>query len=310
MTGCPATAPTRNLRFYRNQFCFYQASPLQRELNEVALETYIRQKVMSETEADICFVWQDNALTLASAQRVIDLQRQIAPEKTILNRWQTHNSDVSDEWCRFFQENSWQVALSIDDLSVAQRITQQLNHWKIAFNLLVVINRQNSQQPQAFYRQLRELGTAFIQFRPLIERDAKGELSSNSVAAQSWGRFLMEVFTLWAHEDIGRVYIQLFESTLGVWCGSPSEVCALCESCDAISGHHRKSDLVDECLQCRAMRLCYGDCPEHRLEGGKSALCAGYRHFFTDTAPHMKIMRDLLKHHRSPVELMVMLQRS
>ncbi len=41
---------------------------------------------------------------------------------------------------------------------------------------------------------------------------------------------------------------------------------------------------------------------------GKNQLCEGYQTFFNYSSPHMRVMRDLLKQHRSPEELMAMLR--
>ena len=158
------------------------------------------------------------------------------------------------------------------------------------------------------------------------------------------------MFDLWVREDIGRVYVQLFDSTLGVWSGYPSQMCAFSETCGhafaleangdlyqcdhyvypdyylgnihqqtlqalnaspaAIAfGQQKQRGLAASCRQCSVLRFCHGDCPKHRHSGGKSALCAGYRRFFTYSAPHMKAMRDLLKQRRSPMELMAMLNQ-
>ena len=78
----------------------------------------------------------------------------------------------------------------------------------------------------------------------------------------------------------------------------------------AAFGQQKSAALTPECRQCPVLRFCHGDCPKHRISGGKSALCAGYRQFFTYSAPHMKAMRDLLKQRRSPMELMAMLNQS
>ena len=39
-----------------------------------------------------------------------------------------------------------------------------------------------------------------------------------------------------------------------------------------------------------------------------NVLCAGYQAFYSYSAPHMRVMRDLIKQHRSPMELMTMLR--
>ncbi|MDU1268399.1 MAG: hypothetical protein E6962_14060 [Escherichia coli] len=59
-----------------------------------------------------------------------------------------------------------------------------------------------------------------------------------------------------------------------------------------------------DCQACDWHRLC----PHARQETPDSVLCAGYQAFYSYSAPHMRVMRDLIKQHRSPMELMTMLR--
>lgn len=155
--------------------------------------------------------------------------------------------------------------------------------------LVTVINRKNCRQPERLYRNLREQGIPNLQFIPLQEHD-----NPESVTDRQWGAFLVAVFDVWVREDIGRICVQLFEETKDIWAGNPTQPDAF-----ALSG---------ECQSCRVRSLCYRD-TEQRIES-KSALCAGYQAFFRHSAPHMRVMRDLIRHHRSPVELMALLRQS
>lgn len=151
--------------------------------------------------------------------------------------------------------------------------------------LVTVIRRQHCRQPEQLYRHLRDLGTPHLQFIPLQEQD-----NPESVTDREWGAFLMAVFDVWVREDIGRVVVQLFESTLGIWRGN--------------SPQSSSFDTPGACLPCPVRQLCGSDV------AGKSALCAGYLAFFRHSAPHMRVMRDLMRHHRSPIELMALLRQS
>lgn len=86
--------------------------------------------------------------------------------------------------------------------------------------------------------------------------------------------------------DISRISIELFDATLQKWCGSenPQPRC----DCGRATG-----------IACR---------PHARQETPDSVLCAGYQAFYSYSAPHMRVMRDLIKQHRSPMELMTMLR--
>ncbi|HFZ8994818.1 TPA: radical SAM protein [Citrobacter freundii] len=164
--------------------------------------------------------------------------------------------------------------------------------------ILVVVNRQNSQQPQQLYRDLRKRGVRYIHFVPGVEFDANGAPTADSLRAEEWGAFLNTVFTVWVHEDIQRIKVQVFEETLNQWCGRKGRA------------EQPEISLSAECQACDLVRFCGGGAPEHRDARGKSMLCKGYRAFFNYSAPYMRVMRDLIKQHRSPMELMALLRQS
>ena len=156
--------------------------------------------------------------------------------------------------------------------------------------LVTLINRQNCCQPERLYRDLRSQGSRQLQFIPLQARD-----NPESITDQQWAAFLTAVFDVWVREDIGRICVQLFDSALEVWRGNPPQICAF--------------PLPDECQACPVRYLCNSDTPQAWVEG-KNALCAGYQAFFRHSAPHMRVMRDLMRYRRSPVELMALMRQS
>lgn len=152
------------------------------------------------------------------------------------------------------------------------------------------VNLVVSQQPQRVYRYLRERQLSRIHFYPLVERDEDGQFSAESVTGEAWGNFISAIFDIWVREDIGRVSIPLFENTLNVW------------------RKHQHDEAVQEtlsatCRNCTQLRFCLG-CQI----ASDSVLCTGYRQFFAYSAPYMRVMRDLLNQHRSPMELMALLR--
>ncbi|HAT6802252.1 TPA: anaerobic sulfatase maturase [Citrobacter freundii] len=370
MTGCQVMAKPASSRCNLDcRYCFYIDKPAHPVMDDTTLSTFIQQHIAAQPGPDVLFAWQGGEPTLCGLdffQRVVELQKQFGAGKQIQNAFQTNGILLNDAWCRFLHDNNWLVGLSLDgpaDLHDAFRVSrrgnpthqkvmtalQKLVEYRVEFNLLVVVNRLNSGQPERMYHYLRQLGTPFLQFIPLVEQDEHGRLTAESVEPQAWGQFLNSVFDIWVREDIGRVYIQLFDSTLGVWCGYPSQMCALSQDCghafaleangdlyqcdhyvypqyrlgnihhtplkainaspQAIAfGERKRSTLSAACQTCSLLRFCHGDCPKHRDESGKSMLCAGYSEFIRHTAPHMRVMRDLIRQHRSPAELMAMLR--
>lgn len=163
--------------------------------------------------------------------------------------------------------------------------------------LKVVIDHQKSLQPIELYRDLRQGDVRLVQFTPLIKRDEAGNLTAESVTPEGWGQFLNTIFDIWVREDINRVSIQLFDKTLRRWCGLAVQI-----------ERQSTSQQSVRCRSCSLSQFYRGDCPVHGDIHGENVLCAGYQAFFEHSSPHMRVMRDLIKQHRSPMELMAMLR--
>jgi uncharacterized protein len=75
-------------------------------------------------------------------------------------------------------------------------------------------------------------------------------------------------------------------------------------------GQDKRDTLTKQCLSCTARPLCNGGCPKDRFalshdgEAGQNYLCAGLFHFYSHTAPAMRMMAELLKRRHPPSEIM------
>lgn len=248
------------------RYCFYLDKTQQPVMSDATLEAFVRQQIDAQPGDDVQFAWQGGEPTLCGLdffRRAVALQQRYAGEKRIYNAFQTNGVLLNDEWCRFFNEHNWLVGISLDgtaELHDAFRISRSGNstHHKVVraieclkkheveFNLLVVVNRLNGAQPQSLYRYLRGLGTPFLQFIPLLEMNDHHQPDEYSVTAKAWGEFLCGVFDVWVREDIGRVFVQLFDSTLGVWNGFSSQMCSLSKTC----GHAFALESNGDVYQC------------------------------------------------------------
>src|SRR5205823_2654362 len=100
---------------------------------------------------------------------------------------QTNGTLLDDEWCDFLTANRFLIGLSVDgprELHDKYRVDKQnngtfddvmrglafLKKHKTDFNTLTVVNRANSQKPLLVYHFLKEIGSGFMQFIPLVER--------------------------------------------------------------------------------------------------------------------------------------------
>ncbi len=94
-----------------------------------------------------------------------------------------------------------------------------------------------------------EVGTSFIQFIPIVERrNTTGfqegeEVTERSVTGRQYGQFLIAVFDEWVRRDVGKVFVQLFDISLGVWLGQPSALCVFAETCGGALALEHNGDL-------------------------------------------------------------------
>ena len=149
------------------RYCFYIEKPTQPAMDDATLETFIRQHIVAQPGPEVMFAWQGGEPTLCGIDffhRVVALQKQYGEGKQIHNAFQTNGILLNDEWCQFLRDNGWLVGISQDgpaELHDAYRVNRsgkpthhkvveaiaRLREYQVEFNLLVVINRLNSQQP-------------------------------------------------------------------------------------------------------------------------------------------------------------------
>lgn len=197
-------------------------------------------------------------------------------------------------------------------------------------NILCTVNSVNVDQPLRVYRYFRDdLGAQFIQFIPIVERVTPDEASaaeagwlrpdgsrvlytqtgeqvtSRTVHPRQWGEFLNAVFDEWVSHDVGQVFVQHFDVTLGAMFGQYS-LCVHAPECgraltiehngDVYScdhfvepdyllgnitehgftemlaspaqrefGRSKRTALTRQCQECPVRWACNGGCPKDRF---------------------------------------------
>jgi uncharacterized protein len=117
----------------------------------------------------------------------------------------------------------------------------------VEFNVLTVVHRHNARHPRAVYRFLKENGVQFMQFIPLVERrtdgttlagppqqdgdEAMAKVAPWSVPPKAYGDFLCRLFDEWVHNDVGHIFVQLFDVQLELRMGGPSAICCFAQTC-------------------------------------------------------------------------------
>jgi uncharacterized protein len=207
----------------------------------------------------------------------VGLQKKHANGKTIDNAFQTNGTLLDDAWGEFLVRNKFLIGLSIDgpaELHDAYRLDKggQPTHARVMrglsflkkhgveFNTLTVVNRKNSYHALEVYRFLKEIGSKYLQFIPVVEQlakqpDANGlvllkpysrqesAVSDWSVEPLQFGRFLQQVFDEWVIQDVGRIYLQVFDVALESWSGSPQTLCVFAPTCGSALAVEHNGDV-------------------------------------------------------------------
>jgi uncharacterized protein len=226
------------------------------------LELLTRQYLAAQPPelSEVVFGWQGGEPTLMGIEfyrQAVELQRKHAPAgMQCVNTIQTNGLLLDHPWCEFLKENGFLVGLSIDgprDLHDAYRrdpsgdptfervanALKLLQTHEVEHNALVVVHRRNADHPRRVYRFLRDSGIEFVQFIPLVEwapvPDGSGAVASRvserSVIPAQFGRFLVGVFDEWLRNDVGRVFVQIFDQALSAWMGTEPGLCVFRREC-------------------------------------------------------------------------------
>lgn len=237
------------------------------------LENFIRQYISGQDAGVVQFVWQGGEPTLSGLafyKEAVELQNKYGNGKKIENAFQTNGILLDDTWCDFFVEHNFLIGLSIDG---PQRLHDQyridkggkstfdavrkgigfLKKHGVEFNTLTVVNRGNSYHPLEVYHFLKEIGSGYMQFIPVVEKkppDQSGFLKQPSPLATDWsvepvqyGHFLCEIFDEWVRHDVGKYFIQTFEVALESWYGMPASLCVFAETCGNALAIEHNGDL-------------------------------------------------------------------
>ncbi len=135
------------------------------------------------------------------------------------------------------------------------RGVELLKKHEVEFNIMATVNECNVNFPAEFYSSLKEL-SSFVQFTPVVERTARGDVATWSVPPEKWGKFLCTIFDEWVRHDVGKIFVQYFDSTLANWVDAPPSVCTLARTC----GHAGVMEFNGDVYSCDHFVF-----PEHRL---------------------------------------------
>lgn len=263
-------------------YCYYlekkklYTGKIDLRLNKELLENFVKQYIKAQQVPVVTFIWQGGEPTLLGLDyfhKVIELQKKYSGGKTIENMFQTNGIKLNNDWCKFFTDNNILVGISIDGeehnhdyyrktnsggptFKRVMKSIELLHKNKVKFNTLSCVNSYNVHNASETYRFLKQIGSGFIQFLPVVERVVnlpeegrlnliapifKGDASVTdwSVKSKDFGMFLITIFNEWIRNDVAKYYIQIFDSTLANYIGEMPGLCVFSETCgDAMVMEH------------------------------------------------------------------------
>ncbi len=273
------TKPVGSLCNLNCSYCFYlekahlYPNAKNFRMTGETLEAYVRDYIRAQPGPVVSFAWQGGEPTLLGVnffREVVALQKRFAGEKQVENAFQTNGVLLDDEWGQFLAENRFLVGISIDgprELHDAYRVDKGgeptfdrvmagiavLKKHCVEFNTLTTVHRQNSAFPLRVYRFLKEIGSGYIQFIPIVERAAPAGSTNGlwlapppdhddaaaleavvtpwSVRPADYGNFLCTIFDEWVAHDVGRIFVQQFDAALANWAGERPGICVFSEKC-------------------------------------------------------------------------------
>jgi uncharacterized protein len=224
-------------------------------MSDSLLEAYIRQYIEASPGPIVPFTWHGGEPTLAGLnfyRRAVELQqRYLPPGWNCWNNLQTNGILLDDAWCSFLADAHFDVGLSIDGAQwihdkyrqdrgghgTYERVVatvRRLQAHGIQPDLLCTVTSDTAAEPLAVYRALRDLNTGWIQFIPIVRRNADGQVTADSVTGEAYGSFLCAVFDEWIRCDVGRLEMQLVAEMSLVWSGGTASLCWMAPTCGRV----------------------------------------------------------------------------
>lgn len=249
------------------------------EMGDALLEKYIHEYIALQPADEVLFTWHGGEPLLRPIsfyEKALRLQTRYAQGKHIANAIQTNGTLLTDDWARFLRDHHFLVGISIDgteEMHDRYRTTrsgggtwrqvmsgiERLHRHGVEWNAMAVVNDHNAQRPEQFYQFFRSIGCEFLQFTSVVERHYRhpdgrllanpiealttAELAPYSVSPRQWGEFLCRVFDQWVTQDVGRIYVQLFDATLAAWMGMETPLCTMAATCGHATAIEHNGDV-------------------------------------------------------------------
>ncbi|MCR5005943.1 MAG: anaerobic sulfatase maturase [Clostridiales bacterium] len=252
--------PVGSLCNMRCSYCYYLDTPYADGLpaytmTDEILEQTIRACLAAAKGPILSFTWHGGepaGCGINFYEKVLELQQKYCPDGlSIINNLQTNGTLLDDAFCDFLAAHHFDVGLSIDGTKSVHDAYRHLADGRPTYeqvyqaakrliahgiqpDLLCTVHDRTLSQGKEVYRALRGLGTGWLQFIPIVRRDAEGRVTKDSADPVGYGSFLKEVFIEWFFHDLGKTQVQLFAEMASVLAGGSASVCTMAPVCGQV----------------------------------------------------------------------------
>ncbi|MFT3738686.1 MAG: anaerobic sulfatase-maturation protein [Breznakibacter sp.] len=230
------------------------------------LEKFTMEYIGAQPTPHVLFTWHGGEALLRGIgfyQKALEFQRRYSSGHQIDNSLQTNGLLLNDEWCRFFRQNNFLIGISIDGpehchdkyrtdqrgngtFARTMKGIELLKKHGVEFNVLAVVNDYNAQYPLEVYHFFKSIGARYIQFSPVVERQAQRgdglsllsagdtqdvQVTPWSVQPLAFGKFMATIFDEWVRHDVGQTFVTMFDATLAGYMDVDPGQCIWARTC-------------------------------------------------------------------------------
>lgn len=216
-------------------------------------------------------------------KKALEFEQKYAGGKIIHNTIQTNGTLLNREWTSLFRKHNFLVGISIDgpqDIHDRYRKDKGRNPTfdkvirgigllysaGVEFNTMSTVNKASEGRGLEVYQFLKSIGSHYMQFMPVLEhvkypldkngKPVKGarpfivdphesgaQIAPWSVSDVGFGKFMCDIFDYWVRNDVGRYYVNQFDSALANWYGVQPGTCVYAQTCGGNSVIEHNGDL-------------------------------------------------------------------
>lgn len=240
-------------------------------MTEEILEEFTKQYINAQKTRLVTFAWQGGEpllMGLKFFEKAVEFQQKYKkPGMQIENTLQTNGTLVNEKWAEFFAKHNFLIGISIDGPPNLHNIYRKdkagngsfenvkngllnLQKYDVEYNILACVSHANVNHPLEVYNFFKnDLNTNYMQFIPIVQRDndtghQEGlKLTDRSINGDEYGNFLNTIFDEWVRNDVGSVFVQIFDVTLNSWMRQPASLCIFSSVCGNALALEHNGDL-------------------------------------------------------------------